>query len=728
VSGSGGARARSGPILLTSLASAALGDGRGDLELPREMRGAATDWGGVFAQCVRLTGPWRLGLSADGQEGDLPRSLVASESAPGAWRTRHSWNGFEIQQEVAAVGSPPGVVRSLRIERPSGPAGPLRVTSSFAPWLLPVLVEGIRPHRFRIDANADGVRIRQRGFGLSFRSDPTPSAGFVNGTPWDGTRFGGRAETFASQFDLTVAPGVPAGLRLFIGGGLDRTIDGTAPAAASVLADPAGAARAVGEADRAWEALTPELRFPDAPDLERGYRLARSALRRLYAAPGDNLVGLLAGFPWYSALWCRDIAWMLPAVVWMGDFDWARRTVDTVLRFQSPRALPILGGEVGELPMQISPGPIFLYGTSDTSLYYPSLIEAWLRHSGEGLPPEWAGPVRSMLAWGRARTSPDTGLLRNGGEAEEISSATRALSRIRYGIDSPDTTIWDSTDRRAHAIDVQVLWWQALRDGANVLGRTAAPLEPEYSQLGERVADAIRTRYRWPEEGYLFDSIRDGQGTTQVRPNALRTVSAGLFSPEEGRPFVRRAAQDDLSVAWGVRTLSARDPGYDPIAYHDGEVWPIATAWAADAALAVGETGAGTEYLLTLARQLVTEDGFASECYRGDRPEPFNACFLLGFSIAPFLTVLFERLWGITVDVPGRCVTLRPRFPSDWRSAAVERLRVGAGTLALDWTPARWSVSWAGPEEIVVVDGPNRVRVPAGGTAELPASGSGQAS
>ena len=60
------ARRDPGPGLLRTLASAVLLDGRGDVELLRETRGAAIDWGGVYAQHVRLTGPWRISIDVDG--------------------------------------------------------------------------------------------------------------------------------------------------------------------------------------------------------------------------------------------------------------------------------------------------------------------------------------------------------------------------------------------------------------------------------------------------------------------------------------------------------------------------------------------------------------------------------------------------------------------------------------------------------------------------------------
>ncbi len=692
-------RARYGPppVLLTTLSSAALLDGRGDLELAREARGAPSEWGGVYGQLVRLTGPWRLSLIVDGTARSLPETLVDATGGANRWQTRHRWGRLEVVETVVATEEPPGAARRLRCSVIDGPALTLTFRSRFVPFLLPVLVEGIRPASYRAEARPRELRVRQRSYALSFRSTVAPSRLYVDGTAWAGTSREGPVAEFASDHEVVLTPEGPVEVTFLISGGLERSISDTA---SSELAtgDPIEVADRAEGARVAWEARTPTLRFPGAPELERAFALARSALRRLYSAPGDGLVGLVAGYPWYAAIWCRDLAWMLPAVVWLGDFDWAERSIDSVFRFQSRSKLPLLGGEPGELPMQIAPGPLFLYGTSDTTLYYPELVLRLVRHAGRGSVPEsWRDALVRIAGWGRARTDIETGLLRNGGEAEAMENAAGPVARVRYGIDAPDTTIWDSTDRRDHAIDVQVLWWGALRAMAELLEGRPGPEDPAaLTALAERVARSVASRYTWSQEEYLYDSLRGGEPVAKLRPNALRAVSAGLLAPEAARSVVRRAARDDLTTPWGVRTLSSADPAFDPRAYHDGQVWPIATAWAADAALAAGERDLGLAYLSSLARQLVAQAPHANECFRGDREEPFDSCFVLGFSVAPFLTVLFERLWGLEVDAREPRLAVRPAFPTGLPAASIDGLRVGAGTATLRYRSGRLSVDWSG--------------------------------
>jgi glycogen debranching enzyme len=364
--------------------------------------------------------------------------------------------------------------------------------------------------------------------------------------------------------------------------------------------------------------------------------------------------------------------------------------------------------------MQVSPGPVFLYGTSDTTLRFPGVVEQLHRHTGDlSSVRDWARAVHRIVLWGRARSDPRTGLLRHGGEAEAIGAATVGLSRVHYGIESPDTTIWDSADRRDHAIDVQVLWWDTLRSTARLLGHAADEgRKATCHQLASHLARTIRERYPWPEESYLFDSLKDDRPVAQIRPNALRAVSARLLPPELARAIVHRATADDLSTPWGLRTLSSRDPSYHPQAYHGGQVWTIATAWAADASFVVGEREQGVDYLRTIAARYAEEGGFANECYLGDRPEPFNSCYLLGFSVAPFLTVLFDRLWGIHVDVPAGVVRIVPGFPAGWTSATLRGLRVGGGTLDLSWSPGRLRVRWQGSHSIAIDTGGGPRNIP----------------
>ncbi|MFZ1024451.1 MAG: amylo-alpha-1,6-glucosidase [Thermoplasmata archaeon] len=718
--GASGSDRERAPVLLSGMSSTILLSKTGEVSLRRETRGAMMEWGGVYAQCVRLTGAWPVSVVSEDATYPLGPVPTSYEVTPWKYVSEHAVGPLAIRQELVPVERPPGALRSLQLQSNSGRSRPIRVECEIEPFLMPVLVEGIRPIRFLLETQHTGLVASQHGFGFRFDADPLPSHLSVNRVSWIGGRHAGEIGRIGLDWDLVVDANFPTTLRWFIWGGLHRTVTETPHAGVQFLShgsDPSVALRAEWTD---WRSHIPVVRFPDAPKLETGYRHASDALRRLYTNPEPDLCGLVAGFPWYSAVWCRDLAWMLPALLWLGDLGWVERSLASVFRFQAAQSIPVLGAEPGELPMQISPGPLFLYGTSDTTLYYPEIVRRLLRHRGSlGERAKLDSVLLEIARWGYRRCDPTTGLVRNGGEAEEIALATRPFGKIHYGFDAVDTTIWDSTDRRDHAIDIQVLWYQALLALADLVPRSDGSGGDQYRHDADQIANQIRLLYRWESERYLYDSRNAKGPVAHLRPNALRAVSAGLFTGPDAQQYVRRAAEGDLTTAWGIRTLASGDAQYDPATYHDGQVWSIATAWGADAALTAGESDLGVRYLEILADRYIAEDGYANECYRGDRLEPFNSCFLLGFSVAPFLTTLFERLWGLEVDARLSSLSIHPRFPRHWKSASLARLRIGEGEADIDWTPGQAAIAWRGKLPLTVAGTGGTIRVDSGGHGRL---------
>lgn len=709
------------PLLVSGPASAAILDASGEFFLQREARGGLEQWGGVYAQETRLTGPWQLRLHTEGADGTLPTTLVRLEHRRWGVVSTHRLGDLQLRQTVTAPVPGAGIARRLTVINGSPAACRLQIESRLEPFLAPVLLEGVKPPEYALTTVGPSVHARSHGFGFVIDTAPLPHHLFLDGRPWIGGRWKGPLRELAMDLELRLAPAGQATVDWFVWGGLERNIDATPGSGQTQLqAADAWADRARDDWE-GWVAGTPRLDLPDAPQLQAGYDLARGALRQLFARAEPGMTGLVAGYPWYAALWCRDMAWMLPAVLWLGDHEWAREALRTVFRFQAPTDLAILGATRGELPMQASPGPIFLYGTSDTTLYYPGLVRRWLAHSQE-LPTlgEFVGPLQEIDLWAEHKVDPDSGLLRNGGEVSRMQQAAAGVGRVRYGIDAVDTTIWDSTDRRDHAVDVVALWASAAGQLAELYALSGAADAARRAQARHReVAGRLAHDFWWDEEGYLYDSLRrDLSPVEKIRPNALRAAALGLLPESQAARVVRRAAAPDLTTPWGLRTLSDHDPGYDPIAYHDGQVWPIATSWAADAALRCGQRELGLAYLQTLARALLTEFGYANECYRGDRPEPYDSCFLLGFSVAPFITLIFERLWGLSIGLDGR-VGLDPAFPAEWSRASVHGLRIGRGRLDIAWQPGHADLAWSGPAPLAAGPADAPIRIPPGGHARL---------
>ncbi len=714
------------PILLTGLSAAAVMGASGDLSLVRETRGADIDWGGVYGEGIRLTGPWWIRFGDPGGiRGTLSESMVRLDSFRTHVVSHHETVALRCDQEIVALSEQPGVGRRLTLTNPTDAPAFLQIESTFRPELAPVLIEGIKPSEYQVVRTPTGLQIRAFGSALEFASSVSCTGFRLNDQPWDGHPYRGALDTATIESRIVLPSGPSTTVSHIIWGGLESSVRAYPERTAQLLGSADGWAATADAARREWATRTPRLRLPDAPELERGYLLARDALRSLYFAPEPGFTGLVAGYPWYAALWCRDLAWMIPAVLWLGDTSWTASSLRSVFRFQARAPLPILGGTTGEVPMQIGPGPIFLYGTSDTTLYYPDLVRRYLNHTGdEALVRELTRSLQLAEQWARRKTDPTTGLIRNGDEGAGLHEAAQEHGRVHYGFDAYDYTIWDSTDRRSHAIDIQVLWAEALAalgELAPVIG--LATSASDWQTEARNLRELIVSRYWWADESYLYDSLaEDGSPVRKIRPNALLAVARGILPRDRATAVVDRAARDDLATDWGYRTLSSADATYNPISYHDGQVWPIASAWAVGAAFAAGQTTRAVEGLYRWARQLDQEAGTLNECYRGDRPEPFNSCFLLGFSIAPFLTLLFEGLWGLTPRSRDWTLNVNPHFPANWSQAWLEGLSLFGGEVVLRWDRPRMTVGWRGAKSLKVTGGSRTLELADGefGTFEYP--------
>ena len=74
--------------------------------------------------------------------------------------------------------------------------------------------------------------------------------------------------------------------------------------------------------------------------------------------------------------------------------------------------------------------------------------------------------------------------------------------------------------------------------------------------------------------------------------------------------MVRRLMCDDMFSGWGIRTMSTKDAGYNPLEYHNGTVWPRDTAIVAEGMRRYGyadEAAKLCESLLDAARAFTNQ-------------------------------------------------------------------------------------------------------------------------
>jgi glycogen debranching enzyme len=179
-----------------------------------------------------------------------------------------------------------------------------------------------------------------------------------------------------------------------------------------------------------------------------------------------------------------------------------------------------------------------------------------------------------------------------------------------------------------------------------------------------------------------------------VSSNAGQVLWSGIAGEDRARRVAARLLADDMFTGWGIRTLSERSKGYNPIGYHLGTVWPhdnaligaglVRYGLAAEARrIFDGICDAAAQFEHQRLPELWT--GFSRQRYGTPIRYPV-ACHPQAWA-AGSLPYLLTHLLGLEPHAFDRGLrVVRPVLPSLARRLAV-RFRVGRATATLRFTP-----------------------------------------
>ncbi|MGH9478062.1 MAG: amylo-alpha-1,6-glucosidase [Terriglobales bacterium] len=78
-----------------------------------------------------------------------------------------------------------------------------------------------------------------------------------------------------------------------------------------------------------------------------------------------------------------------------------------------------------------------------------------------------------------------------------------------------------------------------------------------------------------PEQSYYAAGLDAGKRPLRaVTSNAGHLLWSRIIGRERARQVTRRLMRADMFSGWGIRTLSADEPTFNPLSYHRGSVWP----------------------------------------------------------------------------------------------------------------------------------------------------------
>jgi predicted glycogen debranching enzyme len=220
---------------------------------------------------------------------------------------------------------------------------------------------------------------------------------------------------------------------------------------------------------------------------------------------------------------------------------------------------------------------------------------------------------------------------------------------------------WVVTPRRGKAVEINALWYNALRLLANWLRENDDHASAQtYDEHAERARVSFNNRFWFAEGGYLYDVVDvDGgnKNDSSCRPNQLFAISLDhpVLDVKHWKS-VLGIVEKELVTPVGLRTLSPNSPDYKPIyagdlrsrdgAYHQGTVWAWLIGPFIDAWLKVHphDRSAARKFLETFPIHLSDNGvGSISEVFDADEPHMSGGCIAQAWSVAEVL-----RAWSKT--------------------------------------------------------------------------------
>ncbi len=350
---------------------------------------------------------------------------------------------------------------------------------------------------------------------------------------------------------------------------------------------------------------------------------------------------IIAGYHWFGD-WGRDTMISLPGLtLTTGHYEVAASILRTFARYVDRGMLPNRFPDAGEAPE---------YNTVDATLWYFEAIRAYFEATGDnGLLRDLYPVLQDIIEWHRRGTrysihvDPADGLLYAGEPGVQLTWMDAKVGD------------WVVTPRIGKPVEINALWYNALRSMADFARRLGQPAD-DYEALAEQ-AHAGFARFWNPAAGYCYDVIDGPQGNDPaLRPNQLFAVSLP-HSPldiAKQRTVVDICARQ-LLTSYGLRSLAPDDSAFighyggdqrqRDGAYHQGTVWGWLIGPFVTAHLHVYRDPAAARALLAPFAHHLADHGLGSvsEIFDGDPPFTPRGCIAQAWSVAELL-----RAWQVT--------------------------------------------------------------------------------
>jgi glycogen debranching enzyme len=400
---------------------------------------------------------------------------------------------------------------------------------------------------------------------------------------------------------------------------------------------------------------------------------------RIFDPDYPERVVVAAGAPWFMTVFGRDsllTAWMALLI----DPDLARGVLQTLARFQGKDVDPRHDEEPGRILHEMRFGDAASLSLGGGSIYYGTADAT----------PLFVMLLGEMRRWGVAREMVD----------ELLPNAARAIEWIEtFGDADGDGYVeykratdrglanqgwkdsWDgiryADGRVAHApialCEVQAYTYGAYLATAHFAFEVGDSATYDRFRAKATQLKAAFNRDFWLEERGWFAVGLDGdkRPIDSLTSNIGHCLWTGIVDEDKALRVAEKLVSPAMFTGWGLRTLSRDSPGYNPISYHCGSVWPHDTAIVAAGLARYGYDGAAQKLIFGLFDAAQSQGGRLPELFsgldRGELPVPVGyptSCSPQAWAAASPLLCL-RTLLRLDPWVPYGKTWLSPNLPEE---------------------------------------------------------------
>jgi glycogen debranching enzyme len=449
-----------------------------------------------------------------------------------------------------------------------------------------------------------------------------------------------------------------------------------------------------------WKAITTSITTSN----EDIYRLFKQSVEdmaalRLPDVPGEpNVLMPAAGVPWFVTVFGRD-SLIVSLQNLMVNPDFARGALDVLGKLQAAEVDDYRDAQPGKILHEIRFGELAerkliphtpYYGTADaTALYLITLCQAWKWSGDDRLFLSHQDTAKKCLEW-----IDRYGDLDGDGFQEYQTRSPDGYENMAWK-DSGDSVMYPDgapvrgpkalCELQGYTYDA----WVRMADAFEYFDQPGAA-----AGLRQKAADLTQRFERdfWCEETGYYAYALDGEKkpVKTIASNPGHLLWSGIVSRERAGRVVKRLLEPDMWSGWGIRTLSSKNPAFNPFSYQNGSVWPhdngiIAMGFkrygfANEAAMIARDISEAASYFVFYR---------LPELYAGTRREAgaFPVQYL-GANVpqawaAGSVFHLLQAILGLDADAHTRTLYVDPVLPSWLPDIVLQNLRFGTSKLTL---------------------------------------------